>query len=37
MTGETGGLADRIRSSDFGGLKARVVVNPERLEVVLSR
>jgi hypothetical protein len=37
ITGETARLADRLRSSDFGGLKARVVVNAERLEVVLSR
>jgi hypothetical protein len=38
MTGETGRLADRLLSSDFGGLKARVTAaNPERLEVVLAR
>jgi hypothetical protein len=38
MKGETGGLANRLLSYDFGGLKARVVASdPDRLEVVLSR
>ncbi|OGP54064.1 MAG: hypothetical protein A2Y65_00610 [Deltaproteobacteria bacterium RBG_13_52_11] len=38
MKGETGRLANRLLSYDFGGLKAKVVVSdPEQLEVVLSR
>jgi hypothetical protein len=38
LKGETGRLAGRIVSSDFGGLKARVfAVGAERLEIVLSQ
>jgi len=38
MQGETGRLANKLLSHDYGGLKARIVtLRPERLEVALSR